>query len=196
MTEKFLSFIEQNHLCTKTQRIMLAVSGGIDSIVMTDLFSMGGYDCVLLHCNFGLRGEESDGDEAFVRSVAARYDFPVFVRRFSTEEYAEEKGISIQMAARELRYAWFEEFSGDKKDEVIATAHNLNDSVETVLLNLSRGTGMKGLTGIPVVNGMYIRPLLFASRMEILEYGRVNNLQYRRWRFAARPARQGRPNAR
>ena len=179
MTEKFLSFIEQNHLCTKTQRIMLAVSGGIDSIVMTDLFSMGGYDCVLLHCNFGLRGEESDGDEAFVRSVAARYDFPVFVRRFSTEEYAEEKGISIQMAARELRYAWFEEFSGDKKDEVIATAHNLNDSVETVLLNLSRGTGMKGLTGIPVVNGMYIRPLLFASRMEILEYGRVNNLQYR-----------------
>ncbi len=179
MTERFISFIECHHLCTKDQQIMLAVSGGIDSVVMTDLFSKAGFDCVILHCNFGLRDGESDGDEAFVRSIAAKYDYPVFVRRFPTVDFAGEKGISIQMAARELRYTWFDEFSRDKTGGVIATAHTLNDSVETVLLNLTRGTGIKGLTGIPIVNGSYIRPLLFASRMEIMEYVKINNLYYR-----------------
>ncbi len=179
MTERFKLFIEQHDLCTDQQRIMLAVSGGIDSVVMTDLFCTNGYNCIILHCNFELRGEESEGDEAYVRSLAAHYDLPIYVKRFKTDDYAEENGISIQMAARELRYKWFEDISQELNEKVIATAHNLNDSVETVLLNLCRGTGIKGLTGIPLVNGKYIRPLLFATRKEILNYGRIHQLQYR-----------------
>ena len=179
MTEAFKSFIAKNQLCTGQQKILLAVSGGIDSVVMTDLFYKAGYECIILHCNFGLRGEESEGDEAFVRSLSASYELPVYVKRFNTGEYADENGISIQMAARELRYKWFDELSDESGNDVIATAHNLNDSVETVLLNLSRGTGIKGLTGIPMVNEKYIRPLLFATRKEILDYGRDHHLQYR-----------------
>jgi tRNA(Ile)-lysidine synthase len=158
---------------------MLAVSGGVDSVVMTDLFYESGYECIILHCNFGLRNVESDADEAFVRSLAAKYEFPVFVKKFDTAEYAEENGISVQMAARELRYNWFNEISEIQKIDKISTAHNMNDSVETALLNLSRGTGIKGITGIPVINGNYIRPLLFSARLEILEYCRTNNLQFR-----------------
>jgi tRNA(Ile)-lysidine synthase len=179
MTEAFKSFIAKNNLCTGQQKIMLAVSGGIDSVVMTDLFYKAGYECIILHCNFGLRGEESEGDEAFVRSLAASYELPVYVKKFNTGEYAEENGISIQMAARDLRYKWFDEISDEPANDVIATAHNLNDSVETFLLNLSRGTGIKGLTGIPMVNGKYIRPLLFATRKEIFDYGRDHHISYR-----------------
>lgn len=179
MTDKFSEFINGNHLCDEQQEIILAVSGGIDSVVMTDLFYRSGFTCRILHCNFGLRGHESDGDEAFVRSIAAGYEMPVYVKRFDTEDYAVENGISIQMAARNLRYAWFGEMAGELDAKVIATAHNLNDSVETVLLNLSRGTGIRGLSGIPVINGIYIRPLLFATRREIAGYARNRSLQYR-----------------
>src|SRR6056297_398089 len=179
MTEKFKLFIEQHDLCTDHQRIILAVSGGIDSVVMTDLFCANGYNCIVLHCNFELRGEESEGDEAHVRSMAASYDLPIYVKRFNTQEYAKKNRISIQMAARQLRYNWFNNISQELNVKCIATAHNLNDSVETVLLNLSRSTGIKGLTGIPLVNGKYIRPLLFATRKEILNYGRIHQLQYR-----------------
>ncbi len=179
MIEAFKKYLDQKKLCSKGEDIMLAVSGGIDSVVMTDLFCSAGYSCSILHCNFGLRDAESDGDEAFVRSLAARYEIPVFVKRFETEEYASENGISIQMAARELRYRWFDEMAEKQQAEHIATAHNMNDSVETVLLNLTRGTGIKGLSGIPVINGKYIRPLLFASRHEIGGYCKENKLQYR-----------------
>jgi tRNA(Ile)-lysidine synthase len=179
MISKFKSFIIQHNLCTGQQQIMLALSGGVDSVVMTDLFCMSGYSCMVLHCNFGLRGDESDGDESFVRALSANYELPVFVKTFETETYAEEQGISIQMAARELRYDWFSEMADKHGVEVIATAHNLNDSVETALLNLSRGTGIRGLTGIPVRNGRYIRPLLFATRSEILDYCRLHHLTYR-----------------
>ncbi len=179
METAFRTFIEQHRLCDKQQQIMLAVSGGIDSVVMTDLFCNSGYSCAILHCNFGLRGGESDGDEAFVRTLAAGYEVPVFIKHCETEEYAEDHGISIQMAARELRYAWFEEIAEQDDGHLIATAHNLNDSVETVLLNLSRGTGIKGITGIPLVNEKTIRPLLFATRKEITDYARSRSLQYR-----------------
>lgn len=179
MISRFKSFISAQQLCEETQQVMLALSGGVDSVVMTDLFCMSGYDCMVLHCNFGLRGDESDGDESFVRSLAANYELPVFVKKFDTEAYAEEKGISIQMAARELRYAWFNEMAEKQGVELVATAHNLNDSVETVLLNLGRGTGIRGLTGIPVRNGRYIRPLLFATRAEIMDYARLHHLKYR-----------------
>jgi tRNA(Ile)-lysidine synthase len=179
MESAFRTFIEQQGLCNDQQQIMLAVSGGIDSVVMTDLFCNAGHTCTVLHCNFGLRGGESDGDEAFVRTLAAGYEIPVFVKHFETEDYAEEHGISIQMAARELRYAWFQEITEHDDTHRIATAHNLNDSIETVLLNLSRGTGIKGITGIPVMNGKTIRPLLFATRKEITDYARDRSLQYR-----------------
>jgi tRNA(Ile)-lysidine synthase len=179
MIKKFKAYISQQDLCREHQQIMLALSGGVDSVVMTDLFCMSGYSCMVLHCNFGLRGDESDGDESFVRALAANYELPVFVKKFETETYAEDKGISIQMAARELRYAWFSEMAAKHDVEVIATAHNLNDSVETTLLNMSRGTGIRGLTGIPAKNGRYIRPLLFATRSEILDYSRLHQLKFR-----------------
>jgi tRNA(Ile)-lysidine synthase len=179
MIKNFKAFISQQNLCSDQQQIMLALSGGVDSVVMTDLFCMSGYSCMVLHCNFGLRGDESEGDESFVRSLAANYELPVFVKRFETEAYAEEKGISVQMAARELRYAWFTEIAGIHHVEVIATAHNINDSVETTLLNMSRGTGIRGLTGIPVKNGMFIRPMLFATRSEIMDYSRLHQLKFR-----------------
>jgi tRNA(Ile)-lysidine synthase len=179
MIENFRTYIKQNELCNDQQQVILAVSGGVDSVVMTDLFYESGYSCIILHCNFGLRGDESEADEAFVRSIAASYEIPVFVRKFRTEEFAEENGISIQMAARELRYDWFDEMAREYHEDVIATAHNMNDSVETVLLNLCRGTGVKGITGIPVKNGKYIRPLLFASRTDILLYAKEHHIQFR-----------------
>jgi tRNA(Ile)-lysidine synthase len=175
----FKSFILANDLCTQREDIMLAVSGGIDSVVMTDLFYRAGYKCSILHCNFNLRGEESDGDEAFVRSLASSYDMPVYVQRFETEDYSREEGISIQMAARKLRYDWFDEISHKHRIDVIATAHNMNDSIETVLINMNRGTGIKGLTGIPVKNANYIRPILNITRKEIVEYLRETNLLFR-----------------
>lgn len=179
MIEKFKHFIQSNNLCHPTDRIMLAVSGGRDSVAMADLFQRAGYDCIILHCNFGLRDTESEGDEAFVRSLAGRYDYPVFVERFETESYAKENGISIQMAARDLRYSWFEKIAAEMEVERIATAHNLNDSVETALLNLTRGTGVKGITGIPVFNGKYIRPLLGFTRREIDHYCSTFRIGYR-----------------
>lgn len=179
MVHKFQLFIAKNALCDTRQELMLAVSGGVDSVVMTDLFYSAGYSCSILHCNFGLRGSESDGDEAFVRSLAASYDMPVFVQRFETEDFAKEEGISIQMAARKLRYNWFDEISSSHEVRLIATAHNMNDSIETVLINLSRGTGIKGLTGIPCKNKKFIRPMLNLSRKEILDYTRQKSLQYR-----------------
>ncbi len=179
MLETFQSFIEEHKLCDKQEDIMLALSGGVDSVVMTDLFYKAGYQCIILHCNFNLRGKESDGDEAFVRSLAASYDMPVYVQKFDTEDVAAEEGISIQMAARKLRYEWFEEISSLHGINHIASAHNMNDTVETVLINLSRGTGIKGLTGIPARNGKFIRPLLNVSRRDILIYVDEKQLKFR-----------------
>lgn len=179
MLEKFQKFIAEHQLCDPDQEVMLAVSGGVDSVVMTELFFRSGYSCTVLHCNFRLRGSESDGDEAFVRSLAASYDMPVFVEHFDTADHAEEEGISIQMAARKLRYEWFEQISDDHGFKSIATAHNMNDSIETVLINMSRGTGMKGITGIPSRNEKFIRPLLNLERKEILEFAKTNSLQHR-----------------
>lgn len=179
MLEKFRQHIIHYELCRADNPPLLAVSGGIDSAVMTDLFKKAGYKNIILHCNFKLRGEESEADEAFVRAMAAECDFPVYVKNFDTEEYAKEHGISIQMAARDLRYSWFDEMSEKLNTEIIATAHNLNDSVETTLINLSRGTGIKGLTGIPIYHKNYIRPVLFATRQEIVQYARENSIRYR-----------------
>jgi len=177
--KQFLNHIEQYSLCTHTNRVLLAISGGLDSIVMLHLFNKAGFTIGVVHCNFQLRGDESDGDERFVRDLCQEARIPFFTKRFDTEVYAQQNGISIQMAARDLRYAWFTEILNTESFDVMATAHHLNDSLETILLNWAKGSSLDGLTGIPVRNGNRIRPLLFATREAIEQYATENNLRWR-----------------
>jgi tRNA(Ile)-lysidine synthase len=179
MLEQFRNLIKEKRLIRKSARILLTVSGGIDSVVMLDLFIRSGYTCGIAHCNFGLRGDESDGDEDFVRQLAYQHGIKFHCKRFSTEEYAEEAKISIQMAARKLRYDWFEKIRLSHSYHLIATAHNQDDVIETFFINLIRGSGIRGLTGIKYKTGNIIRPLLFASRSQIEEYANVQELSFR-----------------
>lgn len=179
MLEQFKSYLEENGIFSFESRLLLAVSGGIDSVCMAHLFHISGYKCAIAHCNFQLRGEESDADEAFVTSLASYLEMPLFVERFDVDERVKEKGISLQMAARELRYSWFEKLIREESFDYLATAHNKNDSVETFFLNLSRGTGIRGLTGIPGKKGYLLRPLLFASRLEISAFTTQHKIEYR-----------------
>ncbi|HEX2921982.1 MAG TPA: tRNA lysidine(34) synthetase TilS [Bacteroidales bacterium] len=179
MLAEFHSFISENNLAKPGSRILLAVSGGIDSMVMADLFRHLPYEIAIAHCNFSLRGLESEGDEDFVREYCSTHNIIFYTKRFDTKRVAEEKGISIQMAARDLRYEWFESIRQDGKYESIAIAHNLNDKIETVLINLTRGTGLSGLTGIKTSSNSIIRPLLFATREKIAEYSKTNNIRFR-----------------
>jgi len=158
---------------------LLAVSGGIDSVVMAHLFKKAGYNCSIAHCNFQLRGTDSDLDEAFVRSLASTLEFPLFIKHFEVEAEMLKKGISLQMAARDLRYAWFDKLLSEQSLDSVATAHNKNDAVETFFLNLSRGSGIKGLTGISPKRERIIRPLLFASRSQIESYQQKNGIKFR-----------------
>ncbi len=179
MKEAFLKYIDAHRLCRAGEKILLAVSGGVDSVVMLHLFSKTHFEMAIAHCNFQLRGEESDGDEAFVRTLAQQYDIPVFVKRFDTRAYAKEKGISIEMAARDLRYDWFEEVCQKEHYQKVAVGHNRNDDEETFFIKLLRSSGLSGLRGIPLQRDRYFRPLLFASRKEILAYARKNKLAFR-----------------
>lgn len=179
MIEAFLKYIKANKLCEPGERILLAVSGGVDSVVMLHLFSKTNFPVAIAHCNFLLRGDESDGDEAFVRSLAEKYSIPIFVKKCETKEYAKEKGISIEMAARELRYAWFEEISKTQNFQKVAIAHNRNDDEETFFIKLLRGSGLSGLRGIPLQRDHYFRPVMFASRKEILAYAKKTQLAFR-----------------
>lgn len=179
MLDSFLTFINQHTPDLKHQPTLLAVSGGIDSVVMVHLFHNLGLPAAIAHCNFGLRGEESEGDEAFVRELAAQCNFPFFVTRPDVKSTAETTSVSTQMAARELRYVWFEKVRAELGYEWIATAHHANDSLETLLLNLARGTGPAGLTGIAPVNGKLIRPLLFSNRAEVSRYAMENGISWR-----------------
>ncbi|HLP74242.1 MAG TPA: tRNA lysidine(34) synthetase TilS [Bacteroidales bacterium] len=172
-------FIEENHMITTGGQVLLAVSGGIDSMVMSHLFLHLPYRSGIAHCNFSLRGEESDGDEELVRGFCTDHDIPLYSVRFDTQSYAQSKGISIQMAARDLRYNWFEEIRSRNNYDHIAVAHNLNDNIETLLLNLTRGTGLAGLSGMKPVSGMIIRPLLFATREKIVEYQKLHSVTFR-----------------
>lgn len=160
-------------------KILLTVSGGIDSIVMLDLFSKCSNKIAIAHCNFNLRNEESDADEKFVQKLGEKYSLPVYLKKFDTLNYADDNKLSIQMAARDLRYQWFEELRIETGFNFIATAHTMDDQVETFFINLSRGTGIKGLTGIKASTGNIIRPLLWAERAEILEYATQNQLNWR-----------------
>lgn len=179
MLEEFLKYIDGNHLASKDGRILLAVSGGIDSMVMGHLFIEAGIEAGIAHCNFCLRAEESDKDEELVRRFADNNNMPFYLKRFDTRKFAGINGISVQMAARELRYGWFEQIREANNYKCIAVAHNLNDNIETLLINLTRGTGIAGLTGMKPKSNKIIRPLLFATRQKIAEYCTTNKIVFR-----------------
>lgn len=179
MIEQFLKYVQDEKLFHSSQRILLAISGGADSMVMLHLFRNAGYSFAVAHCNFHLRGEESDGDEHFVADYCDRYNLEYFSRHFDTKEYADQEGISIEMAARDLRYAWFNDLLNKHKFDLLATAHHQDDVIETFLINLSRGSGIKGLSGIQPKTNRIIRPLLFTNRKEILAYCLQFSIPYR-----------------
>lgn len=179
MVHRFSEFIIAEKLFPPQSPILLGVSGGADSVVLTELFYRTGQNFGIAHCNFQLRGKESDEDELFVTELAERVGSDFFSVRFETEKFAAEKKLSIQMAARELRYDWFEKVRKENGYHFIATAHHLNDSIETVLLNLVKGTGIVGLHGILPKNGKVIRPMLFAKRNEIETFAKENRIKFR-----------------
>ena len=187
MLRRVQKYIRDNALLERGARVLVCVSGGADSIALWDVLQRGRYECIVAHCNFHLRGEESDRDEAFVRSVAIgngqlamgerREEGHIFVKDFDTQGYAKERGISIEMAARELRYQWFAQLAKEHGCQAIAVAHHQNDQAETVLLNLKRGTGLRGLCGMrpksenPMGGSVpVIRPLLCTTRDYIEHY--------------------------
>jgi tRNA(Ile)-lysidine synthase len=175
---EFLAFINQRTSIRPGQRLLLAVSGGIDSVVLTELIRQSGFPFGLAHVNFSLRGAESDRDAAFVRALAGKLGVSFHYTQVDTHSVAAENGWSTQLAARNLRYDWFAEIREQKGYDWIVTAHHLTDSLETVLLNLVRGTGLAGLHGIPVQNGRVCRPLLCFSREELFDFARNNQLEW------------------
>lgn len=179
MTEQFLSHLYTKLKVAQRDAVLLAVSGGLDSMVLLDLFRKAGCTLSVAHANFQLRGAESDADETFVLNTCNRLNIPFFSKRFETSAYAEKHGLSIQMAARELRYQWFDSLLTTKNFAWVATAHHFDDSVETMMIRWLHGAGADGLTGIPLTNGKIIRPLLFATRKEIAFYAEQEKIQWR-----------------
>jgi len=177
--QKLKQHLNSNFPFLKGKKLLIACSGGLDSTLMTILFKELKFDISLAHCNFSLRGVESDGDEKFVLNLADKLSILVFNKAFNTKQYAEDKKISTQMAARDLRYEWFEELCEKHDFDFLLTAHHLDDDLETFFINLSRGTGLRGLTGIPDVNDKIIRPFLIFSRQEILNYAKKNSIIWR-----------------
>ena len=171
-------FIEEKDLFNLQDKVLVALSGGADSVALLRVLLSLGYTCECAHCNFHLRGLESDRDESFVRQLCEEHSIPLHVTHFDTSTYAKEHHLSIEMAARELRYNWFEHLRKEIGASVIAVAHHRDDSVETFLLNLMRGAGINGLKGIPVKNGHIVRPLLSVSREGILDYLQAINQGY------------------
>lgn len=179
MYQRFIEYSKQQQLFSTGTRVLLAVSGGIDSMVMAFLFREAGTDHAIAHCNFSLRGDESDGDEKFVISYAKKRKTECFTTRFDTLGFAASKHISVQMAARELRYSWFDTLIEKEGFDVVAVAHNLNDNIETFFINLLRGTGINGLTGMSPRHNNIIRPLLFATRSEIAAFASGGKIKFR-----------------
>lgn len=170
MLTRVLHTIQRYHLPAPPTRVLVALSGGCDSVALAHILVKLGYCVEAAHCNFHLRGEESHRDELFVQELCQQWGIALHVKHFQTEKYATQRGISIEMAARELRYAWFEELRAEGKFAGIAVAHHQDDNAETLLLNLSRGAGLRGLTGMKFCNGYVFRPLLDISRREIEQY--------------------------
>lgn len=179
MLSLFIRNIESKNLFTKNHKLLLGVSGGKDSMVLADLLLNAGYNFAVAHCNFCLRKEEADSEEAFVISYFKEKNIPVFSTRFDTNKYANENKLSIQMAARELRYNWFKQLKNERQFDYIVTAHHLNDNIETFFINVLRGAGINGLKGIPEKTESVVRPLLFVSSEQIKEYILANNIQYK-----------------
>ncbi|HPR57842.1 MAG TPA: tRNA lysidine(34) synthetase TilS [Bacteroidales bacterium] len=179
MLERFLRFIEQKKLFSLKDRVIVTNSGGIDSMVMTRLFEMAGIEFGIAHCNFQLRGQESDEDAGFVVNYAAQKNIRLFQKNFNTRKYASDHKITIQEAARELRYDWFEELITKTGYSCYATAHQFDDQIETFFINLFRGTGISGLRGILPRNNNCVRPLLFATRKEIEEFAVLQDVKFR-----------------
>jgi tRNA(Ile)-lysidine synthase len=179
MIDRFLNNVKGNQLFEPTQKVLLAISGGIDSMVLLHLFEKSHFDYGIVHCNFQLRGDESDKDEEFVKTQVLIHGVPAFFETFETKEYASLNGISIEMAARELRYEFFEKVRSENDFGFIVTAHHQDDLIETFFLNLSRKTGIKGLTGIKEKARKIVRPLLFASRNDIEKYANDNFIEFR-----------------
>ncbi|MEG1635019.1 MAG: tRNA lysidine(34) synthetase TilS [Rikenellaceae bacterium] len=179
MLERIKQYIKEHNLFTMQDNIVCGVSGGIDSMTMCNLLIECGYKVSIAHCNFSLRDAEADLDEELVRQFAAKKGVRFHVVKFQTKQYAAENNLSTQMAARDLRYAWFEKLCKENSYTKIAIAHNANDSIETFFINLMRGTGVNGLGGIVGVNDKVVRPLLFAFRKEIEEYAEISNIKYR-----------------
>ncbi len=203
MLEQFRKYINGNHLINKGDRILVALSGGVDSMVLAELLRREGYDIAFAHCNFHLRGAESDGDEQFVREYAEKVGVKLFVRQFDTIDFVENNKVSVEMAARELRYAWFNDLinanehilssesntrpviSTERSEwrnlrfDKLALAHHADDQIETFFINLLRGAGIKGLKAMQARNSLYIRPLLWASREEIKSFAIENGIQWR-----------------
>lgn len=179
MFNQFIKNVKEKQLFNPTQKVLLAVSGGIDSMVLLSLFEKSGFNYGIVHCNFQLRGDESDQDEEFVKKQVLVHGVPAYFKTFETKEHAALSGISIEMAARELRYNFFEKIRTEKGFDFIVTAHHQDDLIETFFLNLSRKTGIKGLTGIKEKSGKIIRPLLFACRNDIEDFAHANFIEFR-----------------
>lgn len=177
LLEKFIEHIKTQPQ-VKSSTFLLAVSGGVDSVVLCDLFHKAGLQFIIAHCNFQLRGEESERDEQFVGDLAKRYAVELFINRFATASYAEENKLSIQVAARNLRYDWFRALAAEKNIRSIVTAHHADDNIETVVMNFFRGTGLKGLVGMDQHFSLIYRPLLHCRKKELLTYASHNNLRY------------------
>lgn len=190
--KQFQQYIKQQNLFQPKDKLLLAVSGGVDSVVLCELCKQAGYHFTIAHCNFQLRGEESERDENFVKELGERYNVEVLVKKFDTNKFAAENKLSIQVAARELRYDWFNEVVTKMKSDLrlksskaplcgvggLLTAHHANDNIETLLMNFFKGTGISGLHGISPKQESIIRPLLFAKKEELLEFATVNNLTF------------------
>lgn len=179
MLDPFKAHIKENFPALLQNKLLVACSGGLDSVALTHLCHAAGLTIALAHCNFGLRDAESDGDALFVKELGEQLGVTVFVTRFDTLGHANQYGVSVQMAARELRYAWFTTLLETHGFDKILTAHHLDDALETFLINLSRGTGIDGLTGIPQQTDTLTRPLLPFSREELLHYAKANKLRWR-----------------
>jgi len=179
MLQKFKEHININFPFLKDKKLLIAISGGVDSVVLTHLFSELNFDISLAHCNFQLREKESDLDEEFVELLAQKTSNQIFTIKFNTEQFALKNKLSTQITARELRYNWFQEIIEKHNFDYVLTAHHADDNLETFLINLTRGSGLEGFTGIPKINGDIVRPLLAFSREEILAYAKTNTIVWR-----------------
>lgn len=179
MLAKLQKHIAHDFPFLEQKKLFLAVSGGLDSMVLVHLFQQLDFEIAILHCNFQLRGLESFGDQNFIQNYAQENNIPIFITQFDTTAFAKDYKLSTQVAARELRYSWFYEQLEANNFDYLLTAHHADDTIETFLINLTRGTGLEGLTGIPKQNDKVIRPLLCFTRQEIEHYAKENKIEWR-----------------